>query len=146
MLTITRSSLALVVVLVGVVLSGCGSEREPTLPVSAHLVGQTGTSPGEIILSPVGRDRIGLQTAVARTAGRSGRVTVPYSALVYDPSGRTYVFAQRSPLTFVEVPARVDRIAANVAYLTVGPKAGAKVVTVGAEELYGVQTGVLAQT
>ena len=76
----------------------------------------------------------------------SASVIVPYSALVYDPSGKTYVFMQRSPLTFVEVPATVDKIAGDSAYLTRGPTAGAAVVTVGAEELYGVQTGVLAQT
>ena len=71
---------------------------------------------------------------------------IPYSAVIYDPSGKTYAFTNTAPLTFVEVPITVDHISGNSAYLTTGPKAGAKVVSVGAEELYGVQTGVLAQT
>ena len=71
---------------------------------------------------------------------------MPYSAVIYDPSGKPYVFTNIRPLTYVEVPITVQRISGNSAYLTAGPPAGAKVVTVGAEELYGVQTGVLAQT
>ena len=40
----------------------------------------------------------------------------------------------------------VDYIAGSSAYLRRGPHAGSDVVSSGAEELYGVQTGVLAQT
>jgi hypothetical protein len=164
----TRPVLA--AVLFGAVLAGCGSQVESSPPAPARLVGATGTTPGQIILSQLGKDRIGLQTAAAQSVPAAppivktrvvagvkhttstpapppaDKVIVPYSALVYDPSGKVYVFTQRSPLTFVEVPATVDRISGNSAYLTVGPKPGVKVVTVGAEELYGVQTGVLDQT
>jgi multidrug efflux pump subunit AcrA (membrane-fusion protein) len=73
-------------------------------------------------------------------------VTVPYSSLIYDPSGKTYVFTNIRPLTYVEVPITVDHISGDAVYLKTGPKPGARVVSVGAEELYGVQTGVLAQT
>jgi hypothetical protein len=71
---------------------------------------------------------------------------IPYSAIVYDPSGKTYAFANIGPLTYVEVPVAVDHISGNAAYLVKGPRPGTPVVSVGAEELYGVQTGVLAQT
>ncbi len=164
----TRPVLA--AVLLGAVLAGCGSQAESTPPSPARVVGATGTSPGQIILSQLGRERLGLQTEAAESvpaappivkttivAGvkhttstpappSADKVIVPYAALVYDPSGKVYVFTQRSPSTFVEVPATVDRISGNAAYLTGGPKPGVKVVTVGAEELYGVQTGVLDQT
>ena len=73
-------------------------------------------------------------------------VIIPFSAIVYDPSGKAYAFTNPAPLTFVEVPVSVDHISGNSAYLLRGPRAGTKIVTVGAEELYGVQTGVLAQT
>lgn len=135
----------LAVVLLSAALAGCGSQSDESLPVSARLVGATGTSPGQIILSQTGEERIGVQTAPARGVPHR-QIVVPYSALVYDPSGKTYVFVERSPLTFSEVPATVDHISGEAAYLTAGPKPGTKVVTVGAEELYGVQTGVLAQT
>jgi hypothetical protein len=170
MLFAKRTAAAVAALLAGGIIAGCGSSREPSIPISARLVGATGSSPGQIILSQLGKDHIGLQTARAQAvpvpppvvtttvvAGvkhttstpaprPSASVIVPYSALVYDPTGKTYVFMQRSPLTFVEVPATVDKIAGDAAYLASGPKAGAAIVTVGAEELYGVQTGVLAQT
>ncbi len=165
-----RAAAAVAALLASGIIAGCGSSHETSIPVSARLVGATGSSPGQVILSQLGKDHIGLQIARAQAvpvpapvltttvvAGvkhttstpaprPTASVIVPYSALVYDPTGKTYVFMQRSPLTFVEVPTTVDKITGNSAYLASGPKAGAAVVTVGAEELYGVQTGVLAQT
>ena len=165
-----KRPVAVVALVLGIAVAGCGSQQESSIAPSARLVGATTSSPGQIILSQLGKEHIGLQTAhvkavptpppvVTTTVVRgvkhttstpaphpSASVIVPYSSLVYDPSGKTYVFAERSPSTYVEVPATVDRIDGDSAYLTVGPKAGAAVVTVGAEELYGVQTGVLAQT
>ncbi len=79
-------------------------------------------------------------------AGASATVIIPYSAVIYDPSGQTYAFTNTGS-AHVRRGAdhgRADR--GQLAYLSTGPKAGTKVVTVGAEELYGVQTGVLAQT
>jgi hypothetical protein len=146
---VTRTRLGVVALLLAVGLAACGSVSEPSIPASGKLVGQSATSPGRIVLSVLGAQRIGVQTAVAkrvRTATSAARVVIPYSAVVYDPSGKTYAFANTAPLTYVEVPITVDHIGGNQAFLARGPKAGAKVVSVGAEELYGVQTGVLAQT
>jgi multidrug efflux pump subunit AcrA (membrane-fusion protein) len=97
------------------------------------------------VLTPQGAQRIGLETArVAKVAGPA--VTIPLGAIIYDPSGRTYAFVASGRLTYREVPVSVDRIDGNLAYLRKGPHAGARVVSTGAEELYGVQTGVLGQT
>jgi hypothetical protein len=165
-----RRPLAGIAILLGLVAAGCGSSSTPSIPASGVLVNATSKSPGQIILTPVGASRIGLQTSTARAvpvpppivetkvvAGvkhviripapkPASTVTVPYSAIIYDASGRTYVFTKIRPLTYVEVPIAVDHISGNSAYLKTGPKPGARVVSVGAEELYGVQTGVLAQT
>jgi hypothetical protein len=164
--------LAAIAALAGVALAGCGSASPPPPPVSGSLVGASSTSPGQIVLSALGAQRIGLQTAKATSASPPAAVTtttivagvkhtttthpaapagsptviVPYSSVIYDPSGRVYVFTNTRPLTFVETPITVANISGNSAYLTKGPKPGTSVVTVGAEELYGVQTGVLAQT
>jgi hypothetical protein len=135
---------AIAVVVVGAALAGCGSSAQPNIPASGVLVNQTATSPGQIILSPVGAQRIGVRTSSARQS--APYLVIPYSAIVYDASGKTYAFTNTRPLTYVEVPISIDHIVGNSVYLTRGPKAGAKVVTVGAQELYGVQTGVLAQT
>ena len=71
---------------------------------------------------------------------------IPYSSVIYAPDGSTYAFTSPSPLIFTEVRIAIDHIAGNSAYLDKGPRRGARVVTVGAEELFGVQTGVLPQT
>jgi hypothetical protein len=141
-----KSVLVAIAVIAGAALAGCGSSGQPKIPASGLLVNQTATSPGQVILTQVGAERIGVRTAAARAENAAASVVIPYSAVVYDPSGKTYAFTNPRPLTYVEVPISIDRIAGDSVYLTRGPKAGAKVVTVGAEELYGVQTGVLAQT
>ena len=166
-----KRPVALVALVLGIAVAGCGSSQpDASIAPSARLVGATGAAPGQIILSQLGKQHIGVQTSPVKTVPTpppvvtttvvagvkhttstpaprpSASVIVPYSALVYDPNGKTYVFTQRSPLTYTEVQATVDRIDGDSAYLSAGPHAGAAVVTVGAEELYGVQTGVLAQT
>jgi hypothetical protein len=165
-----KRPVAVVALVLGMAVAGCGSQQDASIAPSARLVGATGSSPGQIILSQIGKAHIGLQTAPVKAVPTPAPVTtttviggvkhttsapaprptasviVPYSSLVYDPRGKTYVFTQRSPLTYTEVPATVDRIDGDSAYLSIGPKTGDAVVTVGAEELYGVQSGVLAQT
>ncbi len=162
----------------GLILAGCGGSNTVSIPTSGRHAALAGSPTGQILLSALGAQRIGLQTQVAQAVpapkpgppivkttivggvkhttttpaatptipAGSSSVIIPYSAVVYDPSGRTYAFTNTGPLTYVEVPVDVNRISGNSAYLVKGPKAGTKVVSVGAEELYGIQTGVLAQT
>jgi multidrug efflux pump subunit AcrA (membrane-fusion protein) len=133
-----------VLLLVGLGLAGCGAARTPAITPASRLVPVPGSSVGKIVLSSVGAQRIGIETAPAGVVGAN--ITVPYSAVIYDPSGNTYAFTNPAPLTYTEVPITVDYISGDTAYLSSGPSPGTEVVTVGAEELYGVQTGVLAQT
>ncbi len=140
-------------VAIAAAIAGCGGSGSPKTPVSARLQSIPGSSVGQVVLTQLGAQRIGVQTAPAQRAAGAGTagggqrsVVIPYSAVVYDPSGQTYAFRQVAPLTYVEMPVKVDHVAGNSAYLAKGPRAGTPIVTVGAEELFGVQTGVLAQT
>ncbi len=134
------------VLLLGLVplLAGCGSSNPVPPPAAARLVAQRGVPNGVIVLSALGAQRIGLTTTATRPARRD--VLVPASAIVYDPSGRPLTFVRRAPLQFTEQPVVVDRFLGGEVLLRRGPAAGAQVVSVGAEELFGVQSGVLAQT
>jgi hypothetical protein len=134
--------LATAAVLVTVV-AGCGGTHGTQVSPPAHLQ-RTGNAT-KIVVTADGAQRIGLRTERAQKAGGPG-VMIPFSALIYDPSGKTYAFVAVRPLTYVEVPVTVARIDGQTAYLQKGPRAGAQVVSTGAEELYGVQTGVLGQT
>ncbi len=114
----------------GVALAGCGGSSGPAIPVSAKLVSVPGSKTGQIILSQIGAQRIGLRTgtavAVRSRAGIPGRhstVVIPYSAVVYNPSGATFTFARVGRLRYQEVQITIDKIVGNSAYLVSGPQA-----------------------
>ncbi len=142
----TRFGLTAVVAGLAAALGGCGGASHPApSPPAAQLEHSQGSATGKIVLTPLGAQRIGLQTARAGKANGPGS-TIPVGAIIYDPSGKTYAFVAAGRLTYVEMPVTVDRIDGGTVYLRNGPHPGARVVSIGAEELYGVQTGVLGQT
>lgn len=67
---------------------------------------------------------------------------VPYSAVIYDLTGGTWVYTSPEPLTYVREPISVDYIEGDMAVLADGPDVGTLVATVGVAELYGIDTGV----
>jgi hypothetical protein len=97
-----------------------------------------------VVLTPLGARRIGVQTAPAAPAGRN-RTVVPYSALLYQSDGRSVMYTVTGPLTYTLVTVSVAGIQGSQVYLT-GLAPGTTVVTVGGEELLGVQDGVGEQT
>ena len=142
----TRFGLAIAVAGLAAALGACGGGSRPAPPPPAAQLEHSQASPtGKVVLTPLGAQRIGLETARARKAPGT-RITVPQAAIIYSPGGKTYAFVAAGRLTYVETPITVDRIDGNVAYLRRGPHPGARVVSTGAEELYGIQTGVLGQT
>jgi hypothetical protein len=64
---------------------------------------------------------------------------VPYSAIIYDRNGQTWVFTNPEPNVFVRARIDVDFIDGRRAYLKEGPALDTKVVTAGAAELMGVE-------
>jgi hypothetical protein len=79
---------------------------------------------------------------IAVSGGRTTRKVIPYSAVIYDVKGATWTYANPEPLVFVRQPISVDYIQRGLAYLSEGPAEGTAVVTGGAAELYGTETGV----
>ena len=70
---------------------------------------------------------------------------VPYSAVVYDPNGVTWVYTVPEPLTYVRVKVVVETVGGSEgteAVLSGGLPAGTTVVTKGVIELYGAELGV----
>ena len=67
---------------------------------------------------------------------------VPYAAVLYDLNGETWVFTNPEPLVYVRAPITVDYIEGDLAVLSEGPPAGTEIVTAGASELYGAETGI----
>jgi hypothetical protein len=69
------------------------------------------------------------------------RLFVPYSALMYKPTGETFIYTSPNPRTFVRQPVNVDYIAKDVVVLKDGPPKGTEIVTVGAAEIFGAEVG-----
>ena len=107
-------------------------------PVKVEKNETTGLS--RLTLSAKAAERLGIATGAVSAAGAG--TTIPYAALVYDKTGKTWVYTNPQGRDFVRQAIEVERIEGDLAYLTSGPPVGTAVVTVGTAELWGVDTGV----
>jgi hypothetical protein len=103
-----------------------------------------GTKLSKVILTKEAVARLDIQTAMVSSAPIPGspQLAIPYSALLYDPTGDTWTYTNPEPLTYLRQKVAVESIQGNLAFLTAGPPGGTAVVTVGAAELYGTEVGV----
>jgi CzcA family heavy metal efflux pump len=134
-----------VLIIVSLQLVACG--QTPPGPASSpparvERLGQTGLS--RVILTAQAAKRLGIETGQVSDAqfGGKPREVVPYSAVFYDLNGKTWVYMNPEPLTFVRAHITVDQIDGDLAVLSNGPPPGTTVVTVGAPELYGTEFGI----
>jgi RND family efflux transporter MFP subunit len=73
--------------------------------------------------------------------GQRETLAVPWSAVIQDIQGGNWVYESVAPQTFIRRRIEVRYVVGNWAALERGPPAGAKIVTVGAVELYGAEFG-----
>jgi hypothetical protein len=94
-----------------------------------------------VTLTERAAERIDLRIDSVREAqmGESLVKVVPYSSIIYDPHGGTWVYTQTSPLTFVRAAIDVDHIKGNDVFLKDGPPVGTEVASVGVAEIYGTE-------
>jgi hypothetical protein len=126
--------------------AGCAptSSSDQSPPPTASLQNTPGSPVPSIVLTPLGKQRTGLQTAPVGDAG--GKATFPYSALLYEPDGTAAVYVPTGQLTFLRHFVKVAAINGGTVVVTSGVTPGQSVVTAGAEELLGVQNGVGEET
>ena len=123
--------------------AGAASKREA--PYKLEKVEGTGLS--RVILTKTAAERIKVQTVplselpIARF-GFALRKVIPYSALIYDIKGDTWTYTNPQPLTYLRTKLVVDFIEGDRVVLVDGPDTGTAIVTVGAAELYGSETGI----
>ncbi len=144
-MTRSKSTLALAATLVASQFPAAAQAATPaeaavhSPPARVELV--TGSNLRQITLSDRAAKRIDLKTEEVRQDG-SGQTMVPYSAVLYDLAGATWVYTNPTPLTFIRHLVTVARINAGTMYLTSGPPVGMQVVTVGVPQLHGAERGV----
>jgi hypothetical protein len=85
----------------------------------------------------VPEQRVRVKLSLAGSGAK--RSVVPYSALIYDSRGQTWVYTSPSPRTFVRQKVEVDQIQGDTGVLSDGPVVGTAVASVGAAELYGTE-------
>ena len=118
--------------------SGSGTS-EPKVEAITIVEDET-TGLKTLTLSDKAAERLGVETA--EVAGSGAQMTIPYAAIVYDSTGKTWTYVNESALTYKRAEITVAEIDGETAKLTAGPPSGALVVTTGAAELYGAEIGV----
>jgi hypothetical protein len=130
--------LLLVVPLLATACGGGGADEEGPKPAVVEHV--KGSNSERVRLTSEAAKRIGVRTALVRSEG-AGRLVVPYDAVLYDPNGNTWTYVNPTPLVYQRHDIRVARIDGNSVVLSKGPPVGARVVTEGATEIWGVEYG-----
>jgi len=74
--------------------------------------------------------------------GTGPALVVPWSAVLYDIHGGTWVYEQAAPHTFSRRRVEVQFIDQQRAILAQGPRPGTKIVSQGAAELFGTEFGI----
>lgn len=132
--------MAVVMMFACLALSACTGKGETrTSKVEpAHVEEIEGKDVKLVILTERAMERTDVRTAPVRSVPGRGKV-VPYSAVIYDPHGHTWVYTSPKPRHFVRESIAVDRIDGDLAFLSDGPAVGTKVITMGAAEVYGTE-------
>jgi hypothetical protein len=94
-----------------------------------------------VTLTPKAAERLGIQIDEVR-ADASGRRIVPYASVLYDLTGKTWVYISADPLTFVRGAVEIDTIKGDNVYLSDGPPTGTKVLAAGVPQVFGAEVKV----
>jgi hypothetical protein len=134
-------------VLAGSLAAGCSAASSANAPTAEPAVTSEkveGTGLQRLTLSARAAERLGVETSAVKQeqVGGATRLVVPYGALLYDAKGQAWTYENLEGRTFMRHAITVEVIDGDRAVLTEGPTPGQQVVTVGAAELYGVETGV----
>ena len=66
---------------------------------------------------------------------------VPWSAVIHDIYGGTWVYARTAPQVYSRIRVLVEYVDGDLAVIKDGPKLNSVVVTAGAAELFGTEVG-----
>ena len=124
--------------------TGCAQapEAAPSEGEPAEIAEVPGTDLHRLTLTDHAVERVGIATAVIAVDPKTGKLTAPYGAILYDSSGKAWVYTNPDPLVFIRQRVDIEHIDQEMAVLREGPDVGTKIVTVGAAELLGAESGV----
>jgi len=142
----SKSIVGIVAIVIALVASACGGTvpKVSTSEKPAIISTIEGSEFKHIALTEQAFARLQVETAPVRNAQVNGAqsLTVPYSAVIYDLKGDTWVYISPEPRTFIRTAITIDHIDGDNVILKAGPALGTEVATVAVSELYGIDTGV----
>jgi len=123
-------------------LTSCTKETSDYTKIEpAHLERIKGSDVEKITLTEKAAERIGIKVSTISSDLNPGtseeKKVVPYSAVLYDIEGKTWVYTNPSNLVFIRKKIVVDQIKGERAFLNDGPAEGTSIVVQGAAELLG---------
>lgn len=130
---------------VGNLTAAPGEATFPATPVSAPPTANPATGTADLFYALDNREpkyRPGQRVAMALPlTGPAESLTVPWSAIVYDIHGGAWVYEKTGEHQYTRRRVVVRYVTGDVAVLASGPATGTQVVTAGAAELFGTETG-----
>lgn len=128
-------------------MSGCASSTAgPSAtekPATVEAV--PGTDAKKVVLTEQAVTRLGVKIDTVATTAVIGAdrptTSVPYSALIYDVNGITWIFEEVEPRSFLRKRVDVQIVNGETVIMTNGPPVGSRIVIVGAAVLYGTELG-----
>ncbi len=139
--------MVVLLIIAGLLLSACQPSSTHYAEHPAEVKHIEGSALSLVTLTEKAAQRIDLKTDQVREANvkrsaASKRKVVPYSSLIYDPNGQTWIYTSPKPFTFVRHKVEVDYIEGEVAVLNDGPPTGTVIASLGVAELYGTEFGI----
>lgn len=123
-----------------------GTQALSAEPVAAPLGADAQASTVDLHYQMANGDRAyrpGQKVSVTLTLkGAEENLVVPYSSILYDMHGNTWVYLNTEPQVYVRQRVELRYVMDALAILSRGPARGAKVVKAGAAELFGTEFGV----
>jgi hypothetical protein len=128
-------------VLAGLPLTGCSKHLDAhKAEHPAEIQAIPGSEVMKVTLTERAAQRLDVKTDQVRD--QNGQRVVPYSSLIYDPKGNTWVYTSPAARTFVRAKIDIDRIVGDQVLLKGGPAAGTNIATRAVAELYGTELKV----
>ena len=132
------AAVCLVLITATLALAACGTPAEEEGGEEAATVEPIkGTDTNLVTLNKEASETLGIKTTAIKKEG--GREVLPAAALVYAADGHTFTYSSPKPNQYVRAEITVDRIDGGKVILKKGPPAGTNVVTVGSQELFGLE-------
>lgn len=109
-------------------------------PKASHVDPIAGTDIKRITITLKAAQRLDIRTG--QISEKGGVMIAPYSAVIYDKIGKTFVYTNPKPLTYVRHPITIKKYNKDTVVLTAGPAVGTVVATRGVLELFGTEMGL----